>query len=135
MRFLTGIIGIGMLAQSGCVTSEPSSSEGAVLGSWGGLHAALSLSADSGSINYDCAHGSLTAPVRTDHTGQFEAAGLHVREHGGPVRIGEVLEAVPARYVGHINGDLMELRVFVGPDTLGPFKLQRGAPAQLFRCL
>lgn len=129
------LITIGLPMLSGCVSGGPSSSEGTVLGSWGGPRAVLSLSADSGTINYDCAHGSLTAPVRTDHTGRFEVAGFHVREHGGPIRVDEVLDAVPARYVGHVRGDRMELRVFAGPDTIGPLTLTRGATSQLVRCL
>jgi hypothetical protein len=58
-----------------------------------------------------------------------------VREHGGPVRVGEVPDSVPARYVGRVDGDRMTLRVLVGRDTLGPFELRRGAEPQLFKCL
>ncbi|MDQ3516316.1 MAG: hypothetical protein M3403_06025 [Gemmatimonadota bacterium] len=60
---------------------------------------------------------------------------MHVREHGGPVRVGDIPDSASARYVGRISGGRMTLRVFVGPDTLGPFELVRGADAQLVRCL
>src|ERR1035437_9059282 len=44
--------------------------------------------------SYDCAHGGLTAPVRPDGAGHFDVVGVHVPEHGGPVRIGEVPDTV-----------------------------------------
>lgn len=112
------------------------SSENSVLsGAWGGVHAGLTLTPDGGSISYDCAHGGLGAPVRRDRAGRFDVPGVHVREHGGPVRIGEVPDSVPARYFGQVTGDRMVLRVLVGADTLGPFSLGRGVEPQLFRCL
>ena len=93
------------------------------------------VTADSGTITYDCAHGRLNTPILSDGSGHFDVAGVHVREHGGPVRIDEVPNAVPARYSGQINGDRMELRVLMASDTLGPFTLKRGGAPQLFRCL
>lgn len=112
-----------------------SSSGGTVLGSWGGAHVGLLVTADSGTITYDCAHGSLNAPIRSDGSGRFDVGGVHVREHGGPVRMDEVPNALPARYRGQINGDRMELRVLMASDTLGPFTLKRGNTPQLVRCL
>jgi hypothetical protein len=136
MRYLGSGFGVGLAALCGCTMSGAPASDGAVLGgAWGGVHAGLTLSPDGGAIAYDCAHGGLTVPVRPDRTGAFDVAGVHVREHGGPVRIGEIPDSVPARYLGQVNGDRMVLRVLVGPDTLGPFALQRDVPPQLFRCL
>lgn len=65
----------------------------------------------------------------------FDVAGVHVREHGGPMRIDEVLDSLPARYVGEVPDDRMTPRVLVGADTFGPFDLQLGATPQLSRCL
>lgn len=106
-----------------------------IAGRWGGAHVALTLDDSGGSIEYDCAHGGLSAPVRPDRSGRFESDGVHVREHGGPVREGEVPDSIPARYAGRISGDRMTLRVLVGRDTLGPFELRRGAEPRLFKCL
>ena len=136
LRNLVGVLGVGLATLCGCTMGGSLSSEQtALVGEWGGVHAGLTLEADRGAISYDCAHGGLGAPVRPDRAGHFEVAGVHVREHGGPVRIGEVPDSVPARYLGQVDGDRMVLRVLVGSDTLGPFTLQRGAPPQLFRCL
>jgi hypothetical protein len=131
------VLGTGLvLLLCGCTAAGGLPSGNAELdGAWGGLHAGLTLTAEGGTTSYDCAHGTLGAPVRPDREGRFEVAGLHVREHGGPVRMGEVPDSEPARYLGRVTGDQMVLRVVVGSDTLGPFTLKRGAAPQLFRCL
>lgn len=136
MRYLRSVVGVGLGLVCGCTLGGSTSSEDTILdGVWGGVHAGLSLTPTGGTIDYDCAHGGLDAPVRRDRAGRFEVAGVHVRERGGPVRDGEVPDSTPARYLGQVNGGRMDLRVVVGPDTLGPFLLQRGVAPQLFRCL
>jgi hypothetical protein len=135
MKRLSLVLGIAGAAV-GCSLSGPSPSDGVpVTGAWGATHAALTLTDTGGTIEYDCAGGVLRSPVRPDAAGRFAVDGVHVRGHGGPVRIGEVPDSLPARYVGRVNGDRMTLRVLVGADTLGPFELQRGAEPRLFRCL
>jgi hypothetical protein len=136
MRYLRIVFGAGLATLCGCTTNGALSSEERLpAGAWGGVHAGLTLTAEGGAITYDCAHGGLAAPVRLDRAGRFDVAGVHVRQHGGPVRLGEVPDSLPARYRGQVKGDRMVLRVVVGPDTLGPFALQRDVPPQLFRCL
>jgi hypothetical protein len=108
-----------------------------VTGRWGGEHVALELTPTGGTIEYDCAHGGLTQPVRPGDRGEFEAAGVHIREHGGPIREGERPDSVAARYAGRVTGEIMTLRVYAGsrPDTLGPFQLRRGDEPRLLKCL
>ena len=38
-------------------------------GTWGGEHAALEVTADSGRIEYDCAHGKLADRLALDRRG------------------------------------------------------------------
>lgn len=123
-----------VIAALGCtaVSSTPNGSP--LSGSWGGEHIALTFTDAGGTIEYDCAHGSIAEPVRTA-AGRFEVAGFHVREHGGPVRENEPVDSVPARYIGAVGGDKLILRVIVGTDTLGPFELRRGAEPRIFKCL
>lgn len=135
MRNLGNVLSLGLAALCGCTIGGAVPSEEVVSGDWGGVHVGLTLTPEHGAISYDCAHGSLDVPVRRDRAGRFVATGVHVREHGGPVRVGEVPDSVPARYLGQVSGDRMVLRVIVGPDTLGPFALERGAAPQLIRCL
>jgi hypothetical protein len=117
-----------------CTAIGPSPGADTV-GRWGGAHVALTLTDSGGTIEYDCAHGGLQASVRPDRQGRFEVGGVHVREHGGPVRVGDVPDSIPARYAGRIVGNRMSLLVLVRRDTLGPFDLRRGAEPRLFKCL
>jgi hypothetical protein len=137
MRAVTMCVGFAIAAASvQCAGPSPGLGDGsAVTGSWGGTHAGLALTPTGGSIEYDCAHGGLGAPIRPGGDGRFEVAGVHVREHGGPSRIDEVPDSVPARYIGRIVGNRMNLQVVVGADTLGPFELQRDTPPRLVKCL
>lgn len=135
MPYLRSVLGVGLVTLCGCTAGGLPSENAELNGAWGGVHVGLTLTAEGGTISYDCAHGTLEAPVRLDLEGRFEGTGFHVREHGGPVRVGEVLDSEPARYLGQVTGDHMVLQVLVGSDTLGPFTLQRGVAPQLFRCL
>ncbi len=127
---------LAMVTVSACTTAgAPSSTRSPIVGRWSGAHAELTLTESGGSIGYDCAHGGLYTPVMPGGGGDFDVLGIHVREHGGPSRIGEVPDSLPARYLGQVNGDRMRLRVLVGTDTLGPFDLQLGGTSQLVRCL
>ncbi len=135
MRLCVATLLLASAASPGCTTGAPSRGGVPVVGVWGGAHALLTLSEAGGAITYDCAHGGLRAPVVPDGDGAFDVGGVHVREHGGPIRIGEIPDSLPARYLGRVKGDRMTLRALVGADTIGPFELQLGATPQLFRCL
>ncbi len=135
MRLASCLLAVTLGGTSQC-TPGPAGTEGSlVTGRWGAPRAELTLTDAGGSIEYDCAHGGLSSPLHADGSGRFDVAGVHMREHGGPVRLGEIPDSASARYVGRVSGGRMTLRVFVGPDTLGPFELVRGADAQLVRCL
>lgn len=133
MRLAACLIVLTLAGDARCGMVAPGADD-PVTGEWGGTHVALSLTDSGGTVEYDCAHGTL-GPLHTDRRGHFDVVGVHVREHGGPVRVGETVDSAPARYVGQVSGGAMTLRVLVGPDTLGPFALGRGRQAQLFKCL
>lgn len=120
------------LTLGGCA-SVPAA--GPVTGEWGGDHVGLTLQASGGSLDYDCAAGTI-GPVVPDSGGRFTAAGSHTPAMGGPDRVGEVRPSYAARYSGTVRGNRMTLtgRTSNGLD-LGPFVLERGRPANLLRCL
>ena len=108
---------------------------GPLTGQWGGVHVGLQLSAAGGTLDYDCANGTI-GPVALSADGKFAAEGMHTPGHGGPAREGEVLPAYRTQYSGRVSGDRMTLQGRVENGVLlGPFQLRRGAEPQLFRCL
>jgi hypothetical protein len=130
------IVGLLITACAPAATSD-NRPGAAITGPWGGDHVRLELTPAGGAVEYDCAHGGLTEPVRPGPRGDFDVRGVHVREHGGPMREGETPDSMPARFVGRVAGDRMTLRVYAGtrPDTLGPFELRRGGEARVVKCL
>lgn len=108
-----------------------------LFGMWGGEHIAMDITAGGATIEYDCAHGTIDGFFAIDGSGRFDLAGVHVREHGGPVQEGEPPDAHPARYVGRTNGHTMSLTVTM-TDTdqvVGTFALVRGVAGQVLKCL
>ena len=106
-----------------------------ITGDWGGTHVGLHLSAAGGTLEYDCAHGTI-GPIVAGRGGRFTSEGTHTPEHGGPVREGEVLPSFHATYSGMVSEDRMMIEGRLDNGVaLGPFELRRGAQPVLFRCL
>ena len=107
------------------------------LGAWGGVHVSLLLTETGGTLEYDCAHGTIDQPFVIDSSGRFQLAGTHTREHGGPIRKDEKPDTHPARYNGAVDGDTMTLTVTLtdSNEVLGAFTLTRGRMARLVKCL
>jgi hypothetical protein len=53
------------------------------------------------------------------------------------VQVGEILLRRPARYAGRVVGQTMTLSLTLSEtgELIGPFRLRKGAPPQLLRCL
>lgn len=107
------------------------------VGSWGGLHVVLVLEESGGTLEYDCAHGTIEPGWTLSEDGEFYGVGEHVIEHGGPVREGEALPARPAAYEGTIDDDRMQLTVTLtdSAQVVGTFDLRRDDEGQIVRCL
>jgi hypothetical protein len=125
------LIGVAL----GACASVPASG-GPLTGEWGGEHVGLKLSEAGGTLDYDCAAGTIDDPVMPRRDGTFEAGGRHTPGTGGPERVGEVRPAYRARYSGSVRGNrmILEGRVENGV-ALGPFTLVRGAEPIIMRCL
>ena len=120
-------------ALSACASVPPAG--GPLVGEFGGQHVGLTLGADGGTLDYDCAAGVI-GPVVVHSGGRFEAEGRHTPGTGGPERVGEVRPSYRARYQGTVRGDRMVLQARVENGVLlGPFTLVRGAEPMLLRCL
>jgi hypothetical protein len=106
-------------------------------GTWGGPHIELRLLGDSATLEYDCAHGKIEEPLRPDSRGRFQATGVHVREHGGPIHEDETPDEHPASYTGRTDGHEMTLTVALTDtdERVGTFLLVRGRAGIVFKCL
>jgi ketosteroid isomerase-like protein len=111
---------------------EPKSS---LVGSWGGDGAGMEIAADGARLEFDCAHGTIDGPMRTDDTGSFDANGTYVREGPGPTRR-DARAGAPARYRGKVEGDSLSLTVELpGADmSPGTFTLTRGRLPRVRTC-
>lgn len=119
---------------SGCSTSI---SQIDLTGKWGGEHIGMVVSDSSATLEYDCAHGTIDEPIIPDAEGKFEVSGVHIFEHGGPIRIDEIPDEHPALYKGHIVGNKMTLiLVLTDTDTeIDTFSLTRGVDPLIYKCL
>ena len=119
---------------SGCGSSI---SQIDLIGKWGGEHIGMVVSDSSATLEYDCAHGTIDEPIIPDAEGKFEVSGVHVFEHGGPIRIDEIPDEHPALYKGHIAGKEMTLiLVITDTDTvIDTFSLTRGIDPLIYKCL
>lgn len=108
-----------------------------MIGAWGGEHILLTVSSTGSMVEYDCAHGTIEGSIVPDRDGTFTLPGIHVREHGGPVREDEVPDEHPARYWGWTDGSRMRLTVTLTDtgETRGPYELRLGRAPELFKCL
>jgi hypothetical protein len=105
-------------------------------GIWSGDHVRLTVSGTASTVEFDCAHGTLPAPIPV-HDGAFDVTGVLVIEHGGPIRQDENLPRETARYSGTVTALDMTLRVTLADtgEVVGDYTLRLGGPARLFKCL
>ena len=110
--------------------------DGAQIGTWGGEHISLEVTAHGGRVEYDCAHGTIDQKIVPDARGRFDLRGTHVREHGGPVRKDETADSHPARFNGEIKDNTMTLTVTESDtkETVGTFTLVYGQQPHLMKC-
>jgi hypothetical protein len=121
-----------------CAASSAAGRGPLAAGSWGGAHIRLDVADDgTATLELDCAHGAITAPIVPDTQGAFRAAGTYVREHGGPVRQGEEDAGRPAVYGGTVDGERLTLTITLAEpqEEVGRFELERGRAVRLMKCL
>ncbi len=111
--------------------------EPALLGAWNGAHVNVELTAQGGTVEFDCAHGAIDQPVAPDQRGRFDVTGRYFEERGGPVRA-DVPEdkGMAVRYHGTVKADRMRLTVTRSDSgvRVGAFTLVRGAEPTLVKC-
>jgi hypothetical protein len=105
-------------------------------GTWGGQGIILMVENDSGDVEYDCAHGKITGPLKVKSDGHFALNGTLIREHGGPIRQGEVEHREAVTYEGWTDGKKMTLRVTLidSKDVIGEYELEYGRMGRVRKC-
>jgi hypothetical protein len=105
-------------------------------GSWGGEHVGLDVTAQGGTLEFDCAHGSFKGRPKLDAQGKFVVIGTYEAEHGGPVRADETPNPLKVEYVGVVkNGKLrLSVRRVGAKRAIVAFNLVHGQEAMLFKC-
>ncbi|MFL6299570.1 MAG: hypothetical protein ACJ71N_03050 [Terriglobales bacterium] len=101
-------------------------------GAWGGDHVTMNVTESGAQLEFDCAAGEISEPVRVDATGNFDARGKYAGEHPGPTRDEDT--STPVRYHGQIDHNSMELTIMAGRETVGTFTLTRGRETILRKC-
>jgi hypothetical protein len=106
------------------------------LGTWGGQHIRMIVTANGATIEYDCAQGSIASKLTLDAERKFSLNGSHMMEGPGPIRIGITRQGRPARFDGQVNGDEMSLSVVLtdSNESIGDFILRRGSEGRLRKC-
>ncbi len=103
---------------------------------WGGMHVSMEMSAGGASLEFDCARGTITEPIKANAKGEFSVHGTYTPEHGGPVQKNNPPSDLPAIYKGSIQGDTMQLELVLTDkdQKLEPLTLIRGKTGRVVKC-
>jgi len=136
LEFRPALIALGVVACFSCGDGTTGPSR-LTTGIWGGDHISLSITDTSTHLELDCAHGDIPSVPTLDSQGRFQIAGTYTREHGGPIRQGEVPDSHPAIYSGQVASTTMTLTIRVSDvnESIGVFTLVSGSPGRVFKCL
>ena len=98
-------------------------------GPWGGMHLSMEVTATGARLEYRLCSRCHRRTAPSGRRGPVHATGMHTPGHGDPIREGENLPAVRARYDGQVKNDEMSLRVTLAETgvDVGVFQLRRGA--------
>jgi hypothetical protein len=118
-------------ALGGCVAFDQGPM--ALKGAWGGPHIGIDLEGGLGTVQFDCAAGSIDQPIISG--GAFSVPGSYRPGQTGAVRAGQIFVSKRATYSGTATKTDMTLSVKLEDgELLGPFTLKAGAPPELAPC-
>lgn len=130
---MKALVAVSFFALAGCSTLGQGPTT--LSGTWGGPGIGLVLEGGLGTVEYDCASGTIDQAIPIAEV-PFSVIGTHRTGAPGPIRTGQIFTSQRATYTGlAVKQDLtMNVRLEDGTE-LGPFKLTQGAPPQINRCL
>lgn len=124
--------------------NNPPPSSTLAVGTWGGNHAIMGVTAGGVHIEFDCAHAEIAGPISISN-GRIDVMGTYFQEHGGPTYAGDDQNGVPAHFTGTITGNIVTLTVAIPPGptanagsvntTFGPYTMTLGVRGIVVKCL
>jgi len=117
--------------------SAPTAPSSLAPGTWGGDHVSMTIASAATHLEFDCAHGDIPGVFSLNAVGQYSLDGTYVREHGGPIRVGEPPDTHPAAYAGVVVGNQMTLTIRLADtqELIPALTLTRGAAGRVVKCL
>jgi hypothetical protein len=107
-----------------------------LIGEYSGDSTNASFGADGVRLDLDCARAEIRRGVRVGADGRFEATGLYVDEHVGPIDGEAAARAVEATFEGRLRGDRIDLTISIaGRGDAEQLTLKRGHRVKRVRCL
>ncbi len=106
-------------------------------GVWGGEHIRMEVNDSGADIEFDCARGSISQPLKLDDKGHFKVQGIYMAETPAPAAADGGLSAsgIKATYTGTLDGSSLRLEIFIeGQDTPRTFDLVQGDQGHLAKC-
>ena len=117
-------------------TSLPPYDGTLALGTWGGDNSGMIVSDTAMHLHVGCTFGDVSGRIPITINGDFDVAGRYA-PRAYPVQVGP---SVPARFVGHLDGNTLNVTVTVN-DTVehqtlvyGPVKVRFGDEPQMGPC-
>jgi hypothetical protein len=134
-RYIRSLLIVAIVFGQAC--KGPAAPSELPTGTWGGDHISMTVTQAFTHVEFDCAHADIPLPIQLDMVNRFQVSGTFVREHGGPIRLGEVPDSHPALFSGSIAEATMTLgiRLTDPNETIGSYVLTRGATGRVFKCL
>jgi hypothetical protein len=105
-------------------------------GAWGGEHVSLQVTERGATVEFDCAHATITQRIVPDSRGRFSVAGNYFEEHGAPVRAGGESDGDAANFSGRVEGKTLKLNVTHAAtgEIIGNFTLTYLQEPALVKC-
>ena len=131
-------VALALLVTCGCASSTVATEAGRVsIGTWGGEHVLLTVTADGAHLDFDCASGDIMRPLTLDSNRRLAVDGVFLQKRGGPIRLGQEPDRKPARYAGHLRDNTLTFDVVLldSRESVGSFTAIFGATPRLVRCL
>ena len=130
---MKSLVAVPLLALAGCASMGQGPTT--LSGQWGGPGIELVLEGGLGTVELDCASGSIDKTIPSAE-GPFSAPGTYRTGQSGPIRVGQIFNSQRATYSGTSTKTDMTLLVKLEDGTpLGPFALKPGVPGTIDRCL